>query len=137
MNIIQKEIILTPRSRGVNLITDEFITKLPELEKFLAGTVHILLKHTSASLTLNENADPDVRRDMESIFNHLIPENLPYYTHTMEGSDDMPAHAKSSIFGAELTLPVTNGKLKLGTWQSIFFCDFDGPRNRTVWVKIL
>lgn len=123
MNIIQKEITLKPRSRGFHLITAEIESALPELRDIDAGFAFIHLKHTSASLTLNENADPDVRTDMESIFTHLVPENEPYYIHTFEGPDDMPAHAKSSILGASLTVPVTSGRFNLGTWQGIYLCE--------------
>jgi secondary thiamine-phosphate synthase enzyme len=124
---IQKELTLKPRPRGFHLITGELESALPELADLEVGLVHIHLKHTSASLSLNENADPDVRRDLESIFNHLVPERAPYYVHTMEGPDDMPAHGKSAILGASLTLPVTKGRFNLGTWQGIYLCEH---RNR-------
>ena len=138
MTVFQKEITLTPRPRGVFLITGEVISNLPEISDFSCGTVHILLKHTSAALTLNENADPDVRKDLETIFDKLIPENRPYYTHTIEGPDDMPAHAKCSIFGAELTLPVTDGKLNLGTWQGLYLCEFrNHPSCRKLVITII
>ncbi|MCL3782052.1 YjbQ family protein [Prolixibacteraceae bacterium JC049] len=120
--IEQKEIVLPRFSRGFHLVTDwveNQLGKLPEV-----GMVNLLLQHTSAGLTLNENADPSVRTDFESFMNHLIPENHPVYTHIYEGSDDMPAHLKSSIIGASLTLPVTNGRLNLGTWQGIYLCEF-------------
>ncbi len=132
MNIIQKEITLIPRKRGIYLITDEIITKFPEIDDFSAGTIHLLLKHTSASLTLNENADPDVRTDLKSILNRIVPENQAYYTHTLEGPDDMPAHAKSSLFGAELTLPITRGRLNLGTWQGIYLCEYRNSPSRRI-----
>lgn len=119
---LQTEFSLAPRKRGFHLITDEVIKKLPDLP--ISGLLNLFLKHTSAALSLNENCDPDVRVDMESIFNRLIREREPYYTHTMEGDDDMPAHAKSSIIGASLTIPITNGKLNLGTWQGIYLCEF-------------
>ena len=127
MGIIQKEITLKPRSRGFHLITSEIEGLLPEIRDINAGLAFIHLKHTSASLTLNENADPDVRTDMESIFNHLVQENEPYYVHTFEGADDMPAHAKSSILGPQLTLPISSGRFNLGTWQGIYLCEH---RNR-------
>ena len=127
MEIIQKEISLKPKSRGFHLITSEIEQLLPELQGIKTGLAFIHLKHTSASLTLNENADPDVRDDMESIFNRLIRENEPWYVHTFEGPDDMPAHAKSSIIGPQLTLPVSSGRFNLGTWQGIYLCEH---RNR-------
>ncbi len=123
MKIIQKEITLKPRSRGFHLITDDIESALPELREAGAGLAFIHLKHTSASLTMNENADPDVRTDMESIFNDIVPENSPSYVHTFEGSDDMPAHAKSSIIGQSLTVPITSGRFNLGTWQGIYLCE--------------
>jgi secondary thiamine-phosphate synthase enzyme len=123
MKIIQKEITLKPKSRGFHLITQELTGAMPELTDAGTGLAFIHLKHTSASLTMNENADPDVRKDMESIFSHLVPENAHYYIHTFEGSDDMPAHAKSSILGQSLTVPVTSGMFNLGTWQGIYLCE--------------
>ncbi len=119
----QKQISLNPKSRGFHLITDEVIAALPELKQYKIGLVHILLQHTSAALTLNENADPTVRSDFEEYINRLAPENAPYYRHTYEGADDMPAHLKSSLLGAELTLPITNGRLNLGAWQGIYLCE--------------
>ena len=116
--ITQTEIRLSGYSRGFHLITDLIEQKLPDLPE--SGLVHLLLKHTSAGLTLNENADPSVRDDFESFINKLIPENHPVYTHVYEGSDDIPAHIKSSLFGAELTIPITNHHLNLGTWQGVF-----------------
>ncbi|GET31704.1 hypothetical protein PbJCM13498_05670 [Prolixibacter bellariivorans] len=121
----QFEITLSPYLRGYHLITSEIQRQLPELPK--AGLVHLLIKHTSAALSLNENADPSVRDDFESFMNKLVPENDPVFTHVLEGSDDMPAHLKSSLLGANLTIPVTNGRLNLGTWQGIYLCEF---RNR-------
>ena len=118
----QIEIRLEARSRGFHLVTDEITRQLGTLPK--VGLLHLFIKHTSAALTINENADPDVRRDMESIFNHLVKEREPYYLHTMEGDDDMPAHAKCSIIGPELTIPITGGRLNLGTWQGIYLCEF-------------
>ena len=132
MNIIQKEIRLNPRPRGFHLITHEIEKLFPELADAQAGLAHIHLKHTSASLSMNENADPDVRTDLESIFSRLVPERQPYYTHTFEGPDDMPAHAKSSIIGQGLTVPVSRGRFNLGTWQGIYLCEHrshGGPRN--------
>lgn len=118
----QVEFELQSRRRGFHLITGEILRNLPPLPK--VGLLHLFIKHTSAGLSINENADPDVRVDMESIFNHLIKEREPYYQHTLEGDDDMPAHAKSSIIGTTVTVPITNGKLNLGTWQGIYLCEF-------------
>lgn len=118
----QVEFNLTPRNRGFHLITDEIMAKLPQLPK--AGILNLFIKHTSAALTINENADPDVRIDMESIFNRLIKEREPYYRHVLEGNDDMPAHAKSTIIGTSLTIPITNGRLNMGIWQGIYLCEF-------------
>ncbi|MBI9104122.1 MAG: YjbQ family protein [Spirochaetales bacterium] len=123
MEIIQKEIRLKSRGRGFHLITDEIKQACPELSKVEVGMAFLHLKHTSASITLNENADPDVRKDMEPIFNHLVPENQPWYVHTFEGPDDMPAHAKSSLIGVNLNLPITKGRFNLGTWQGIYLCE--------------
>jgi secondary thiamine-phosphate synthase enzyme len=120
--IEQTEIRLSGYSRGYHLITQLIEQKLPDLPE--SGLLHLLLNHTSAGLTLNENADPSVRTDFESFINKLIPENHPVYTHVFEGSDDLPAHLKSSLFGAELTIPITNHRLNLGTWQGIYLCEF-------------
>ncbi len=116
----QHTIQLRARQRGFHLVTDEIEQALPELRKVRTGLLHLLLQHTSASLTLNENADPTVRSDFEAFFNRAVPENEPYYQHTYEGPDDLPAHFKSSILGVSLVLPVTNGRLNLGTWQGIY-----------------
>ena len=123
--IQQKEITLPPFRRGYHLITSLIEENLPQLPE--KGLLHILVKHTSAGITLNENADPTVRTDFESFINKLIPENDAVYIHTYEGSDDMPGHLKSSVIGAEVTIPITNYRLNLGTWQGIYFCEF---RNR-------
>lgn len=120
---LQREITLQQRSRGFHLVTDEVVGALPELRSVRTGLLHILLQHTSAALTLNENVDPDVRRDFESWFNRAVPESEPYYRHDDEGPDDLPAHIKSSLLGATLTLPVTRGALNLGTWQGIYLCE--------------
>ena len=117
---LQKTIRLRARPRGFHLVTDEVIAALPELASMEVGLLHLFLQHTSASLSINENADSSVRRDMESHFNQLAPEGAPYYEHTYEGADDMPAHIKSGLLGCELTLPVTRGQLLLGTWQGIY-----------------
>lgn len=119
--VIQKEIILKPYPRGFHLITDEIIKNISLPDK---GLLHIFIKHTSAGLTINENADRDVREDFESIFNRLIPENLPFLKHTIEGSDDMPAHIKASLVGSSVSLPITAKRLVLGTWQGIYLCEF-------------
>ena len=123
MKIFQKEIQLKSHPRGFHLITSEVIDHIPEIKNIRIGILHLLLKHTSASLTLNENYDPDVRRDMENYFNRNVKENEPYYVHTSEGADDMPAHIKSSLLGTTLSIPVTDGKLNLGTWQGIYLCE--------------
>jgi len=120
--IEQKEITLPPMGRGYHLITRVITKELNNLPE--KGLVNILIKHTSAGISMNENADPSVRTDFESFMNKLVPENEPYFTHTLEGSDDMPAHLKSSLIGQELTLPISNGKLNLGTWQGIYYCEF-------------
>lgn len=120
--IHQKEIRLPEFRRGFHLITRLITSELPELPE--RGLLHILIKHTSAGITINENADPSVRVDFESFINKLVPENDPLYTHTLEGSDDMPAHLKASLMGAELTIPITNGRLNLGTWQGIYLGEF-------------
>lgn len=119
---IQKELILRPRKNGFHLITDEIERQLPELPA--TGLLHLFIKHTSAALTINENADPDVRVDMKSIFDRLVREREPYYQHTMEGADDMPAHAKASIIGMSVTVPITGGRLNMGIWQGIYLCEF-------------
>ena len=117
---IQKQTSLKPRARGFHLITDEIVQQVPELEKIKIGIMHVFMLHTSAALTLNENADPTVRQDFEDYFNELVPENRPYFRHTNEGSDDLPAHFKSSLLGNSLTIPITNGRLNMGTWQGIY-----------------
>jgi secondary thiamine-phosphate synthase enzyme len=130
----QHEITLRPRSRGVHLVTSEVEEALPELKDLRIGLAHLFLRHTSASLTLNENASPDVRRDFESWLNVAVPEDFAW-THTLEGSDDMPAHVKASLMGASLSLPIAGGRLALGTWQGIYLCehrDRAGPRSLLV-----
>jgi len=131
MNIFQKEIKLKAYSRGFHLITDEILKSIPEISQINIGQLQVFIKHTSASLTINENADYTVRTDFESHFNKMVPENAPYYKHTYEGSDDMPAHIKASLLGASIQLPITNGKLNLGIWQGIYLCEHrnqGGPR---------
>lgn len=114
---------IAAKRRGCHLVTEEILKNLPQpLPK--AGLLNLFVQHTSCALTINENYDPDVRTDMESILNHLVKEREPYYEHTMEGSDDMPAHAKSSLFGVSITIPITDGRLNLGTWQGIYLCEF-------------
>ena len=128
----QKTITLKARDRGFHLITSEILSALTELKNLKIGLCSLFIQHTSASLTINENADPSVRQDFESYFNGYVPENLSIYTHTMEGSDDMPAHLKSSILGASITIPISNGKFNLGTWQGIYLCEHrnhGGRRN--------
>lgn len=120
--IQQTTFSLRARSRGFHLVTEEVLRQLPALPQ--TGLLNLFIQHTSAALSINENADPDVRTDMESIFNHLVKEREPYYEHTFEGADDMPAHAKSSIIGPSLTIPISGGRLNLGTWQGIYLCEF-------------
>ena len=117
---MQKEIILTPRPRGFHLVTDELVNQFEEIKRVTVGQVQFFLQHTSASLTINENADPTVRGDFERYFNQSVPENAPFFEHTYEGPDDMPAHLKASLLGCSVVLPVTRGKLNLGTWQDIY-----------------
>ncbi|WP_432455218.1 MULTISPECIES: secondary thiamine-phosphate synthase enzyme YjbQ [unclassified Agarivorans] len=117
---LQRLVRLKARPRGFHLITEELLLQLPELKQFNVGLCHFLLQHTSASLSLNENADPSVRHDIEAHFNHMVIENAGYYQHTYEGPDDMPAHIKSSLLGCELTLPISSGELNLGIWQGIY-----------------
>ena len=131
---VQRELTLEPRARGFHLITREVVAELPELQEIAVGMLHLLLRHTSASLTLNENASPDVRRDFESWFDAAVPERSGLWTHTLEGADDMPAHIKASLLGSALTLPVADGRLSLGTWQGIYLGehrDRGGPRSLT------
>ena len=135
---LQREIQLKPRSRGFHLITDEVVGAVPEIGDLSVGMAHLHILHTSASLTLNENASADVRRDFESWFSEAVAEDAPCWTHTIEGSDDMPAHIKASLLGPSLTLPVGDGRLRLGTWQGIYLCehrDSGGARSLvvTVW----
>ncbi|QQK71053.1 secondary thiamine-phosphate synthase enzyme YjbQ [Pectobacterium versatile] len=119
----QYEIRLKPKSRGFHLVTDEILAQVTALRQIKVGLMQVFIKHTSAALTINENADPTVRQDFESFFNRLVPEDEPYYRHTYEGSDDMPAHLKGSLLGNSLTIPITNGRLNIGTWQGIYLCE--------------
>ena len=130
----QKEVVLKARSRGFHLISQELLNQLPELKQVSIGMMNILIKHTSASLTINENADPSVRDDFESFFSRLVPENEPYYTHIFEGSDDLPAHLKSSLLGSSLNLPITNGAVNLGVWQGIYLCEHRNQGGRRALV---
>lgn len=119
----QKEIRLSPKRRGFHLVTDEIVRQVPELSQISVGLMHIFIQHTSASLTINENADPTVREDFESFFNRAVPEDQPYYRHTDEGSDDLPAHIKASLLGTSVSLPIANGRLNTGIWQGIYLCE--------------
>jgi len=135
---IQKTINLKAQPRGFHLVTNEILSNLSELRGINIGLMHILIKHTSASLTINENADPSVRDDFESFFNDIVAENMSYYTHVDEGSDDMPAHLKGSLLGFDLTLPITNGYPNLGVWQGIYLCEhrnFGGSRTLVVTIQ--
>lgn len=120
---IQKQLQLQAKPRGFHLVTREIVSQLPELEQIEIGLAHIFLQHTSASLAVNENADADVRRDLENYFSRAVPENQAYYRHTLEGPDDMPAHIKTVLLGSSLTLPVRNGQLALGIWQGVYLCE--------------
>src|SRR5690554_3552882 len=131
MHIIQRTISLEA-PRGFHLVTEEILNKNPEIRNMQSGNLHIFIKHTSAGLTINENADPTVRKDFETFVNDLVPEDYPHFVHTYEGSDDMPAHVKSSLIGNQLNVPITRGKVNLGTWQGIYLCEFrnnGGARN--------
>ena len=137
MNTVQKEITLSPKRRGFHLVTREIVEQVKELSEYSVGIAHIFICHTSASLTINENVSPEVREDFESHFNELVPENAPYYVHTLEGPDDMPAHIKASILGSSVTVPVKDGRLNLGTWQGIYLCEHrnhGGPRKLIVTI---
>ncbi len=128
----QSQFTLSPRERGYHIITREVLEQCPELPD--TGMLHLFIQHTSAAITINEAADPDVLVDFESVFNHLVPENLPFLVHTMEGPDDMPAHIKAAMIGHSVTVPITNGRLNLGTWQGIYLCEF---RNRASGRRIV
>jgi secondary thiamine-phosphate synthase enzyme len=135
---LQREITLEQRPRGFHLVTHEVLRALPELGSVAIGLLHLMIQHTSASLALNENASPDVRRDFEAWFNDAVPERASYWTHTVEGSDDMPAHVKAALLGPFLALPVARGRLALGTWQGIYLCEHRaraGARSvvATIW----
>ena len=132
MTCIQKEITISSKPRGFHSITDEVVSQFPDIGEIQNG--QIFIKHTSASLTINEDADPTVRLDFESHFNELVPENQSYYQHTFEGSDDMPAHLKTSILGSSVQIPITKGKLNMGTWQGIYLCEH---RNHAGYRKLV
>ena len=131
---LQKKILISPKPRGFHLITSDIINNINIINTVKNGLLNLFITHTSASLTINENTDPTVRNDFESHFNQIVPEQQGYYSHTMEGPDDMPAHLKSSILGASINIPITNGKLNLGTWQGIYLCEH---RNRGGGRKII
>ncbi len=135
---VQRRVELEPRARGVHLVTDELLDALPELSRIREGLLHVLIQHTSASLALNENASPDVRRDLETWLDEAVPERAGYWTHTLEGPDDMPAHVKAIVVGPSLTIPIAGGRLALGTWQGVYLCEHrerGGARSlvATVW----
>lgn len=135
MQIFQQELTLKPKARGMHLITDEILMAFPELKSINKGMLQVFIKHTSASLTINENADPGVRHDFEKHLDVMVPENAPYYIHTYEGPDDMPAHIKSSLMGTSVQIPISDGHLNLGTWQGIYLCehrDHGGTRRIVV-----
>lgn len=135
MHCYQNEIILNSYPRGFHIITDRVVEAIPELSKISVGILQVFIKHTSASLTINENADSTVRQDFESHFNIMVPEHAEYYKHTYEGPDDMPAHIKSSLLGSSVMVPITNGRLNLGTWQGIYLCehrDYGGSRKLVI-----
>ena len=138
MTWLQKRISIAPRSRGIHLITAEILREAPEIRSYRVGIAHIFIQHTSASLSINENASPDVRQDMDAHLNVMVPENAAYYRHTFEGPDDMPAHIKASLMGSSITVPITDGRLNTGTWQGIYLCEHrnhGGVRHLvvTVW----
>jgi len=130
MQFFQKEIILPPKSRGFHLITGDILKEVPEIKDIKTGIANIFIHHTSASLTINENADPDVRRDLETHFNMMVPDGAKHFKHTLEGPDDMTAHIKSSMLGNSLSIPITDGTLNLGTWQGIYLCEHRSRAGR-------
>lgn len=134
--VLQTQFVLRPRGRGFHLVTEEVERALPPLPR--TGVVHLFIRHSSAGLSVNENADPDVRHDLEAIFDRLVREREPYYRHDAEGDDDMPAHAKSSLVGSSLTIPVTEGRMNLGTWQGIYLCEFrDRASGRRIVATVM
>ena len=137
MKFLQNEFKLKSRKRGFHLVTDEVLKNIPEIKDIKIGMLNLFLKHTSASLSLNENCDPSVRTDMENYFNEIATEDKPYFEHTYEGSDDMPAHLKSSIIGVNINIPITNGELNMGTWQGIYFGEHrNSASSRTIIATI-
>ncbi len=138
MKSFQKELKLKPHARGFHLITGQILEQVPEIKEINIGWIQIFIKHTSASLTINENADPSVRTDFESHMNEMVPEDAPYYIHTYEGSDDMPAHIKASLMGASVQVPITNGRLNMGIWQGVYLCEHrNHAGSRRLLVTIL
>ena len=123
MKTVQKRIRLSPKPRGFHLITAEILSEIPEIKKFTVGLAHIFIQHTSAGLTINENADPTVRQDFETFFTRTVPEDVSLYKHTLEGPDDMTSHIKSSLLGSSVSIPITDGRFNLGTWQGIYLCE--------------
>ena len=137
MSWFQKEVVVKAERRGFFLITHKIEEQIPEISHYQNGLIHLFIKHTSASLTINENADPTVRADLEEHFNRSVPDGASYYQHTMEGFDDMSAHIKSTTIGSSVTIPIMNGKLELGTWQGIYLCEHrDYPYSRTIFATI-
>lgn len=137
MSWFQKTITMQAKRRGFHLVTREIVMQMPEIQDYQVGLAHIFIQHTSASLSLNENADPTVRQDFESHFNVMVPENQPYYIHTYEGPDDMPAHIKAALLGPSVTIPIADGRLNLGTWQGIYLCEHrDRARGRRLVVTL-
>jgi len=135
MNFHQSQLNLKPFSRGFHLITDTILNSIPEVKTIKVGMLQVFIRHTSASLTINENADPTVRIDFESHFNKMIPEKMPYYQHDYEGDDDMPAHLKNAVLGSSVQIPITNGKLNMGIWQGIYLCEhrnYGGSRSLVI-----
>ncbi len=138
MKLYQTQINLTAKPRGVHLVTQEILDKIDGFGNVKTGLFKVFIKHTSAGICINESADPSVRTDFETHFNKMVPENMPYYTHTQEGPDDMPAHIKSTLFGCSLEIPITNGKLNLGTWQGIYLGEFRNHASaRTLVITII
>ena len=137
MNWMQRSVTLSPKPRGFHVVTDEIVEQVPEIGDVRVGLLHVFIQHTSASLTINENAAPAVRGDMERHFNEMVPENEPYYEHTIEGPDDMPAHIKASLLDTSLSIPIQDGRLAFGTWQGIYLNEHrDNGRPRTLLLTL-
>jgi len=141
MKIFQQQLTLSQRKRGFHIITSEVVNALPQISEIKTGILQVFIQHTSASLTINENADPTVRKDFEMYFNKAVPENDPDYQHNDEGSDDLPAHLKAAMLGSSVTIPIRNGRLALGTWQGIYLCEhrnYGGSRSLiiTAWGEV-